>query len=91
MIEKLAAANDREAARVLQDPTAVRQNLVRVKVYFQELNYERVQQTPKHTIPTLFGAIGGIFGLYVGFSIFTFAEIIVLLLDIIRTALFSNE
>ncbi|KAJ8022813.1 Amiloride-sensitive sodium channel subunit gamma [Holothuria leucospilota] len=91
LIEKLAAANDREAARVLQDPMAVRQNLVRVKVYFQELNYERVQQTPKHTIPTLFGAIGGIFGLYVGFSIFTFAEIIVLLLDIIRTALFSNE
>ncbi|XP_071493525.1 epithelial sodium channel subunit gamma-like [Diadema antillarum] len=60
-------------------------NLVRVKIYYEELNFERVVETPLNTVASLFGNIGGLMGLYVGMSVISIGEIFVLVFHVIRS------
>ncbi|XP_071490087.1 epithelial sodium channel subunit alpha-like [Diadema antillarum] len=70
------------AARILTDMESTRKNLVRLVVYYEQLNYELNLQVAVHTIESLFGDIGGILGLYIGMSFMSFGEIILLLVGI---------
>ncbi|XP_071837717.1 acid-sensing ion channel 2-like isoform X2 [Apostichopus japonicus] len=60
-----------------------RQNLVQAKIYFQELNYELVEQVPANTVESVLGTTGGLLGLYIGFSLITVVETFILLYDLI--------
>ncbi|KAJ8033448.1 Amiloride-sensitive sodium channel subunit beta-2 [Holothuria leucospilota] len=71
----------------LENVATARENFVKLKIYFEELNYELVEQIPAHTIESVSGTTGGLLGLYVGFSVITVSEFIVLLYDIIAVAL----
>ncbi|XP_077980560.1 uncharacterized protein LOC144435805 [Glandiceps talaboti] len=68
-----------KAAITLQDVDASRLNLVRLKVFFEELNFQSIVQTPKYNMASLLSSIGGTLGLYIGLSIITIMEIIVFL------------
>ncbi|KAJ8033149.1 Acid-sensing ion channel 1 [Holothuria leucospilota] len=63
-------------------PNNTTANLVRLKIYFQELNYELVEQVPANTIESVLGTTGGLLGLYIGFSVITISEIFVLIYDV---------
>ncbi|XP_054755872.2 amiloride-sensitive sodium channel subunit gamma-like [Lytechinus pictus] len=80
---KSRLTNDK-AIRILQDIEQTRKNLARVRIYFEELNYEQMIQKPKYTFESLLGGIGGLLGLYIGFSVITICEVGVLVVDLIK-------
>ncbi|XP_070538285.1 uncharacterized protein [Ptychodera flava] len=69
--------------RNLNDLQSARANLVRLKVYFETLNYESTSEIPAYTWEDLLSDVGGTLGLYVGLSIITVCEIMRLLLKVI--------
>lgn len=48
----------------------------KVTIYYRSFSSTWIKQIPKFTGESLFGSIGGIFGLFLGSSILTFAELI---------------
>lgn len=44
--------------------------------YFHSLSFNEIHQDRKYTLEGVLGAIGGILGVYLGFSIFSFYEMI---------------
>ncbi|XP_041464801.1 amiloride-sensitive sodium channel subunit beta-like [Lytechinus variegatus] len=57
-------------------------NMIRVMIYFETLNVERVEQVPRYTIPNILGNIGGLMGLFTGMSFISLFEVAFLLLRI---------
>ncbi|ESO09379.1 hypothetical protein HELRODRAFT_168360 [Helobdella robusta] len=53
-------------------------------VYFQELSYTSIVESPAYEIQEFISDIGGILGLYVGFSILTIVEYFELALDVLK-------
>ncbi|XP_066436289.1 amiloride-sensitive sodium channel subunit gamma-like [Eleutherodactylus coqui] len=68
---------------VADNPALIRDNFVKVVVYFKQLNFEFIEEEPSMTELNLISNMGGLVGLWVGFSICTLAEFLELLLDII--------
>ncbi|KAJ6225061.1 hypothetical protein RDWZM_003606 [Blomia tropicalis] len=52
-----------------------KENIAKVVVYFQSLSYQEITQYPKYTLTTLLGGIGGILGVYLGFSFLALIEL----------------
>ncbi|XP_070570506.1 low-density lipoprotein receptor-related protein 2-like isoform X2 [Ptychodera flava] len=60
-----------------------RRNLARLEIYFEELNYESVEEKPAYIFENLIGDIGGSLGLYIGLSLITVAEFLEFLCDLV--------
>jgi hypothetical protein len=54
-----------------------------VNIYFDEMSYLHVYQTPSITVDSLLATIGGHFGLFAGWSLLTLMEAIDLLIDVV--------
>ncbi|XP_029469367.1 LOW QUALITY PROTEIN: amiloride-sensitive sodium channel subunit gamma-like [Rhinatrema bivittatum] len=69
---------------IADDPTLIRDNL-KVVVYFKQLNYELIEEEPSMTISEidLISNMGGLVGLWVGFSVCTLAEFFELFIDVL--------
>ena len=52
------------------------QNLAKVTVYFQTMTCQEVRQEKAYTTAKLFSSLGGILGMYVGFSFLSVFEIL---------------
>ena len=52
------------------------QNLAKVTVYFQTMTCQEVRQEKAYTTAKLFSSLGGILGMYVGFSFLSLFEIL---------------
>ncbi|XP_072013236.1 uncharacterized protein [Amphiura filiformis] len=72
-----------KAARTLKDVISTRKNLVRLRIYFEELNYQLIKQTKVWSIEGISGAVGGLMGLYLGFSAVSILEILTFLLKVL--------
>ncbi|XP_070537630.1 uncharacterized protein [Ptychodera flava] len=68
--------------QTLNDLESARANLVRLKVYFETLNYESTSENIAYTWADLLSDVGGTLGLYVGFSVITLCEVARLLLSL---------
>nr|XP_006821452.1 PREDICTED: uncharacterized protein LOC102804529 [Saccoglossus kowalevskii] len=64
--------------------SVILKNLVRLEVYFEELNLEKITAKPAYHVENLIGDIGGSLGLYIGLSLITVVEFLELLCDIVR-------
>ncbi|XP_041464797.1 degenerin deg-1-like [Lytechinus variegatus] len=84
MYNRLANISEK-AARILTDVEQSRNNLVRLRVFYEELNFENVQESPLITVETLFGGVGGLMGLYVGMSFISLMEILVFISELLRS------
>ncbi|XP_077867669.1 uncharacterized protein LOC144357001 [Saccoglossus kowalevskii] len=69
----------------LHDFQGVSENLIRLEVFFSELNYEDISERPAITEENLLSAIGGTLGLYIGFSFITIVELMLLGFDLSRS------
>ncbi|OAF69755.1 Amiloride-sensitive sodium channel subunit gamma [Intoshia linei] len=58
-------------------------NIMEVKVYYQEFNYETIVELPEYQIFQLISDLGGILGLYIGFSLLTIFEFLELMMDML--------
>jgi len=57
----------------------LRDNLLELDLYFEEMSTQIIQQVPAYDEESLFGDIGGQVGLFLGASILTILEIVDLL------------
>ncbi|XP_041464799.1 amiloride-sensitive sodium channel subunit alpha-like isoform X1 [Lytechinus variegatus] len=79
---------------ILEEEEKARSNLIRVMIYFETLNVERVEQVPRYTIPNILGNVGGLMGLFTGMSFISLFEVAFLLLRITKitfTKLFPSS
>ena len=60
-----------------------KKQLVSINVYFSDLRYTEITETPSMTIIDLFANIGGTVGLFVGISVLSFVEIIEIIIEVI--------
>ena len=60
---------------------SINNNFSRIFIYYENLEYEFIEEWPKMTSDSLFGALGGIFSLFLGMSLLSFAEIIELIIS----------
>lgn len=82
-------------ALMLRDPDAnfvsmgksrdlLRRNFLRIKIYFDELNTEKITYSEYYLMENLMSDIGGQLGLWIGVSVITIAEMLKLLLDVLN-------
>uniref|UniRef100_A0A7E4WDD4 Degenerin-like protein unc-105 n=1 Tax=Panagrellus redivivus TaxID=6233 RepID=A0A7E4WDD4_PANRE len=57
-----------------------RKNAAMVQVFYEELNYETLTETPAYTLPSLMADLGGVTGLWIGASIVSLLEVVVLVI-----------
>ncbi|KAK6989342.1 amiloride-sensitive sodium channel subunit alpha [Biomphalaria glabrata] len=63
---------------------ALRDELVKLNIYFGDLNYEELADEPNYEITNLLSDIGGSIGLWIGMSVLSVFELIHLALELIR-------
>ena len=63
----------------LIDEKYIYDNFMQIEIYFEDLSYERIIEMPQWTVTTLISAIGGQMGIWIGGSVFSLIEILVLL------------
>ncbi|XP_072031428.1 degenerin mec-10-like [Amphiura filiformis] len=66
----------RESMRGASPKIWIKENVARILVYYQELNYEFIGQKPSYGVIALLSDIGGQLGLWIGVSILTLCEML---------------
>ncbi|XP_040200386.1 amiloride-sensitive sodium channel subunit gamma-like [Rana temporaria] len=66
-----------------EDVENLRDNIVKLVVYYQQLNYELIEEVPSMQLVDLFSSIGGLVGLWIGVSVCTVAEFLELILNLV--------
>jgi hypothetical protein len=61
----------------------IKSRTLELNIYYAELSYTKISESPQTSIIDLFSNIGGTMGLYVGVSFLSFIEIVEALLEII--------
>ena len=59
------------------------QSLISIRVFFDELGYDKISESPRSSLTNLFSQIGGHFGLWIGASVFSVTEIIIYIINCI--------
>ena len=88
-----------DVAKKLINQEYTQANIVELKIYFEELNqqgrwpdlnskcakiFEVLEEEPKVTFWTMMSTIGGSMGLYIGVSVITVAEVVELIIKLVR-------
>lgn len=66
-----------------------RRSLVKIFVYFDEIKYTSITESPTISFVDLIAGIGGTLGLFIGISLLSFVEVIELIFDMV-SVLWSN-
>ncbi|XP_078661500.1 uncharacterized protein LOC144905634 [Branchiostoma floridae x Branchiostoma belcheri] len=66
---------------------SIQKNLVRLHLYYQNLNYQEIKDVPSFTEESLFSGLGGLLGLYIGLSVITVFEFCNLIFDMVKVFL----
>ncbi|XP_050392953.2 amiloride-sensitive sodium channel subunit gamma [Patella vulgata] len=69
--------------------TFIRDNVLKVDIYYQKLNYETISTTPSYMLEDLLSDIGGQLGLFLGLSVVTMMEFVELFVDIFIISIFK--
>lgn len=84
-IQKLMRRDkDSNFASMGRNKDMLRDNFLRINIYFEELNMEKITYSEYYLIENLMSDIGGQLGLWIGVSVITIAEMLKLLLDILH-------
>ncbi|CAC5384945.1 unnamed protein product [Mytilus coruscus] len=63
------------------DYRALGHNFVKIKIYFEDLNYELIEETPEIEVQQFASDVGGAIGLWIGLSIISMFELFQLMLE----------
>jgi len=58
-------------------------NLLKLQIYYEDLNYELIKQKPAYEIEDAMSALGGQVGLWVGLSVIAIVELVELVFDLV--------
>ncbi|XP_058992233.1 amiloride-sensitive sodium channel subunit delta isoform X2 [Mustela lutreola] len=77
----ILAALGKHGHRSLGQTPGLRSSVAKVNIFYQELNYRRVDETPVYSVPQLLSAMGSLWSLWFGSSVLSVLELLELLLD----------
>ncbi|XP_077982690.1 uncharacterized protein LOC144437595 [Glandiceps talaboti] len=83
-VQKVIRAFNDKVRNAVVDKESLRDNLLRLEVYYDELNYQKITKVPAYLIEELLGDIGGLLGLYIGLSLITVVEFLELFVTAFR-------
>nr|XP_054756138.1 degenerin unc-8-like isoform X1 [Lytechinus pictus] len=84
IFRRLNITNNEILTHILQSNDLSRKNILRLKIFYEDLNYEVVEMVPVYTIPSVLGSVGGLMGLYIGMSFISVFEVLFLVLRVIK-------
>ncbi|XP_077982526.1 acid-sensing ion channel 1A-like [Glandiceps talaboti] len=70
----------------INDKVTISENLLSLEVFYEEINYGKIEEYPAYEILKLVSDIGGTLGLYVGLSMITICEGIEFLYQLAKAA-----
>ncbi|XP_066572388.1 acid-sensing ion channel 1-like [Amia ocellicauda] len=73
----------RSGGKLAKVADKIRDNLIKVVINYQQLNYELIEEIPSFQVIDLLSSVGGLVGLWIGVSICTVAEFLELFLKVI--------
>ena len=84
--------------KIVSDPSAsveslntnIKKNFVRVEIYYQNLNFQKIQEKPSYSTTQLITDFGGNIGLWIGWSVLTFLEIFVFFINMMKVIIFGS-
>ncbi|XP_078661502.1 uncharacterized protein LOC144905635 [Branchiostoma floridae x Branchiostoma belcheri] len=82
VLEKISTRS--RSKKLPKNLDSIRKNLVRLHLYYQNLNYQEIKDIPSFTIEALLSSIGGLLGLYIGLSVITVCEICNLIVGMVK-------
>jgi len=62
----------------------VKENFVKINIFFKEMNYESIDQVPGYGFSSLLADIGGNMGLFIGASVLTVIELFDFVYEIMK-------
>ncbi|XP_077989727.1 epithelial sodium channel subunit alpha-like [Glandiceps talaboti] len=80
---------NKEKWKILSDNEAIRRNLLKVVVYYYDLNANLIAEVPAYQFFSLFSDLGGSLGLFVGVSLVTIVEFFEYVWDIFRLGILT--
>ncbi|CAH1794805.1 unnamed protein product [Owenia fusiformis] len=84
-----AALNSNDSAENFKNRNLVSQNFLRVNIFFDSMHTDLIRRVEEYTFTDMISGVGGGFGVYVGFSIVTMCEFVVLFASLV-TALIQR-
>ena len=84
--------------KIVSDPSAtveslnreIKKNFVRVEIYYQNLNFQKIEEKPSYSPTQLITDFGGNIGLWIGWSFLTFLEVFVFLVNTMKVLIFGT-
>ncbi|CAF0821207.1 unnamed protein product [Brachionus calyciflorus] len=75
-----------QTVEIKKKPTdiEIKESILMLSIYYDDLRYLYVKESPSMSFDTLMGIVGGQFGLYLGASFLSFVEIVEMLVNISR-------
>ena len=86
----LRDAHENSTGRTRDAKEFLRDTLVRLVVYYDDLSYELIQQKPSYDTLVWLGDVGGTIGLFVGAGVMTYFEFIDCLMMVVHTLFFEK-
>lgn len=80
-----------EKEKVQRASTLIRQNLLRLNIYLEDLSVVEYRQLPAYGLADLFADIGGTLGLWMGISVLTIMELMELIIRLFFLLLNSEK
>ncbi|XP_066292663.1 amiloride-sensitive sodium channel subunit alpha-like [Branchiostoma lanceolatum] len=72
----------RPGTAILGDTDRFKRNLLKLNIYYEALNYEKISESPGYEEESLLGDLGGQLGLWVGMSLLSAMEILEIFADL---------
>lgn len=72
------------------DYNILRENVLNIKIYFEDLKYTLISEKPKILVEDLLATIGGTLSLFIGISILSLGELVELVVQILKLFLSQN-
>ncbi|XP_045160381.2 amiloride-sensitive sodium channel subunit beta-like [Mercenaria mercenaria] len=66
----------------LGDPAKIRNNFMKLNIYYEDLNYENITEIPEIEIQQFLSDVGGAIGLWIGLSILSLCELVQLFVEL---------
>ncbi|XP_046544724.1 degenerin deg-1-like [Haliotis rubra] len=66
------------------DPRELSRNFMKINIFFEDLNFENITETPAYEDVQFYSDIGGTVGLWVGLSVLSLAEVLQFLWEVIQ-------
>ncbi|KAK2176081.1 hypothetical protein NP493_686g01016 [Ridgeia piscesae] len=70
----------------MTDDAKLWRNLLKVKVYYEDFNYEKIEESPSYSKVSFVSDVGGILGLWIGCSVLSLFEFLELSMDFFMLA-----